>query len=341
MPDPKFFSRAGALSLKDISEITGASLGPDASPDYMIRDVAPLDRAGPEHLGFLDNVKYRGDFRSTRAGACFVRPELAGEAPKGLRLLITATPYLAYARTAQRFYPEPELSGNISKNAIVHSTTKLGKGCTVDDGAVVKAGTVLGDFCHVGSHAVVGENVTIGDHTHVGANAVVSHALIGRHVRIYPGACIGQDGFGFAPGPDGHVKVPQLGRVIIEDHVEIGANTAIDRGSGPDTVIGQGTWIDNLVQVGHNVRIGKGCIIAAQTGIAGSTVIEDFAVMGGQVGITGHVVVGKGARLAAQSGIMGDVPPGAEYMGFPGRPRREFLKGVALLNRLINKEKSS
>ena len=341
MPDKKFFTRAQAMTVADVAALTGAVLAPGGKADAVLEDVAPLDRAGPRDLAFLDNIKYRADFRQTKAAACFVRPELAGDAPAGLNLLITAHPYRAYAQAAQAFYPEVMPKARIAAGAHVDETASIGTGCIIDDGAVIKAGVSIGDFCHIESNAIVFENVIIGAHTRIGAGAVISHAHIGQHVRIYRGVCIGQDGFGFAPGPQGHLKVPQLGRVIIEDHVEIGANACVDRGSGPDTVIGQGTWIDNLVQVGHNVRIGRGCMIAAQTGLAGSTVVDDFVAMGGQVGIAGHLKIGKGARLAAQSGIMGDVPAGAEYMGFPARPSREFLKGVAFLNRLIKKEKSS
>jgi UDP-3-O-[3-hydroxymyristoyl] glucosamine N-acyltransferase len=188
---------------------------------------------------------------------------------------------------------------------------------------------------------VIGRNVQIGEHVRVGASATVSHAHIGDHSRLYTGVRIGQDGFGFAIDPRGHVKVPQLGRVIIEGHVEIGANTCIDRGAGPDTVIGQGTWIDNLVQIGHNVRIGRGCIIVSQVGIAGSTVLEDFVAIGGQGGISGHLHIGQGARIAAGSGVIKDIPAGEEQMGYPAQPIRDFMKQVAFMKRLIKKNKEA
>ena len=156
---------------------------------------------------------------------------------------------------------------------------------------------------------------------------------------LYPGVRIGQDGFGFAIDPAGHVKVPQLGRVKIGNHIEIGANTTIDRGAGPDTEIGDGTWIDNLVQIGHNVRIGRGCVIVSQVGISGSTQIGDFVAIGGQAGIAGHLNIGSGARIGAQSGVMNDIPHMSEYMGSPAFPKTQFFRQVAALNRLIKKKK--
>jgi UDP-3-O-[3-hydroxymyristoyl] glucosamine N-acyltransferase len=184
---------------------------------------------------------------------------------------------------------------------------------------------------------VIAQNVEIGDQSVIGANASISHALIGANVRIYPGVRIGQDGFGFAIDPAGHVKVPQLGRVIIGDSVEIGANTTIDRGAGPDTHIGQGSWIDNLVQIGHNVKIGRGCVIIAQTGVAGSTVLEDYAVLAAQVGVAGHLTIGMGARIGAQSGVMRDVAAGSEVMGAPAMPAKQFMRQVAMLRKMSNK----
>jgi UDP-3-O-[3-hydroxymyristoyl] glucosamine N-acyltransferase len=323
MPDQKFHKRGAALSLKEIASLTGAKLSDNADPDSTIEDVAPLDTAGKTDLSFLDNPKYRDQLKVTKAGACFVREDLAETAPKGINLLITAAPYRAYALTTRVIYPQKPQETRIAKSALIDPSVKLGKGCWIDEGAVIRENVVLGDNCRVGS------------------NAVISHAIIGNNVYIYPGVCIGQDGFGFVPDAKGHIKIPQLGRVIIEDNVEIGANSTIDRGSGPDTIIGAGTWIDNLVQVAHNVKIGKGCIIAAQCGISGSTIIEDFVAIGGQVGLSGHLRIGKGARIAAKSGVTSDIPPGGEYMGYPARPMRQYLKGVALLNRLIKREKSS
>ena len=246
---------------------------------------------------------------------------MAEHAPKGCIAIPAPYPYKAYAQAAQAFYPCAINNGTIHESAII------GKDAQIGDGTQIGAGAIIGDNVHIGARC------------RIGAGAVITHALVGDDVTIYRGACIGQDGFGFAIDPQGHVKVPQLGRVVIEDHVEIGANTTIDRGAGPDTIIGQGTWIDNLVQIGHNVKIGKGCVIVAQVGVSGSTVIEDYAMLGGQVGVAGHLRIGQGARIAAQSGVMRNVPDGEEQMGTPSIPIKQFMRQVAALKRLIKGDK--
>ncbi|MCD8526176.1 MAG: UDP-3-O-(3-hydroxymyristoyl)glucosamine N-acyltransferase, partial [Alphaproteobacteria bacterium] len=225
----------------------------------------------------------------------------------------------------------------ISPQAVIHPSATIGKGSHVEALAVIEAGVQVGEGAFIESGAIIKKNVCIGTHAKIGSNAVISHAAIGDYVSIYRGVCIGQDGFGFAIDPAGYVKVPQLGRVIIGDHVEIGANTTIDRGAGPDTVIGSGTWIDNLVQIGHNVKIGRGCIIVSQAGISGSTEVEDYVAIGGQAGITGHLKIGKAAKVAAQAGVMRDVPPGETVLGAPAMPSRQFMRQVAALGKLARK----
>lgn len=323
MADPRFFKNTGPKTAADLAALTGAVLS-NLEPDTLLEDVAPLDAAQGTHLSFLDNRKYLGQFQKTQAGACFVTSDLASKAPEGVGLLITPQPYRAYALAAQAFYPQDNGCGDET---------------VIEDGAIVKPGASLGKGTLIEAGAVIGENVVIGDYCRVGPNAVVSHAVIGNHVRLYPGVKVGQDGFGFAIDPSGFVKVPQLGRVIIQDHVEIGANTTIDRGAGPDTVIGAGTWIDNLVQIGHNVKMGRCCVIVSQVGISGSTILGDFVMMGGQSGVAGHLEIGSGAKIGAQSGVMKSVPPGEQQMGAPAVPSKQFMRQVAMLKRLIKKDK--
>ena len=218
--------------------------------------------------------------------------------------------------------------------AVIDAEAALGDGCRIEAGAVIAAGTRIGARCLIGANVVIGPAVEIGDDTQVGAGASLSHCLIGARVSIFPGVCIGQEGFGFALDPQGHVSVPQLGRVLIGDDVEIGANTTIDRGSGPDTVIGQGCRLDNLVQVAHNVRIGRGSVVAAQTAFAGSVTIGDFVLIGGQVAVSGHLTVGDGARIAGQSGVVKDIEPGATMGGTPAVPIRQWHRQSAVLARM-------
>lgn len=336
MPDPRFFPAAGPLRLDEITALTGAHAQGNGA-DSVFTAVAPLESAGPQDISFFDNILYKDQFTKTKAGACFVRPSFAALAPAGTIALVTDTPYKAYALTAQKLFPAPAPVGQIHAGAFVHPSAKLGAGVDVGPGAVIEAHAEIGDGTFIGPHAVIGGGVVIGAHCHIGAHASISHSLIGHDVRIYPGVRIGQDGFGFAIDPSGYVKVPQLGRVIIGNHVEIGANSTVDRGAGPDTVIGDGTWIDNLVQIGHNVKIGRGCVIVAQAGISGSTVLDDYVMLGGQVGLAGHLKIGKGARIAGQSGVMRDVEARAEMMGSPAMPMKSFLRQVAFLKRLVNK----
>lgn len=321
MADPRFFDNQGPFTLRQIADHAACELVEDDGADTAISDVAPLDIAAEGHLAFLDNVKYKKTFETTKATACIIRPEMVGHAPKGLCCLISDKPYKSYALAAQLFYPlrnNAELS-DISPSAIIDDTATIGKGCIIEAGVVIGRGVTIGDYCWIG------------------ANVTITHAVIGDYVRIHTGVRIGQDGFGFALDPTGYEPVPQLGRVIIGDHVNIGANTCIDRGAGPDTVIGQGSIIDNLVQIGHNVRIGKGCVIVSQVGISGSTEIGDYTILGGQVGIAGHLKIGRGVQVAAQSGVTKDVKNGEKIVGFPARPMGEYWREMAKLKKLLSK----
>lgn len=338
MADPRFFSRQGPFRLGELATQIGAELQAGCDPELELSDVGPLDQADAGTLSFLDNAKYIDAFGASNAAACVVAPKNAGRAPEGMALLLSDEPYKAYARAAALFYPTPIPVPGISPAAIVAGSAAIGDGCRIDPGAVVGENVSLSERCHVGPNAVVGDGVTVGEDTVIGANASLSHCDIGSRTLIHPGVRIGQRGFGFAIDPTGHIKVPQLGRVIVGDDVEIGANTTIDRGAGPDTVIGDGTMIDNLVQIGHNVRVGKGCIIIAQSGVAGSTVLEDFAVLAAQSGVAGHLRIGTGAQIGAQSGIMRDVEPGARMLGSPAVPARKFFRQIAAFDKLTTKK---
>lgn len=338
MADQRFFKNAGPMTLGALAEMTGAALSDPAAADKSMSDVAILQEAKSDQLSFLDNKKYTAFFAATKAGACFVRAEQAAAAPAGTVCLVHKNPYKAYAIAAQAFYPEPSVTAFRAPTAVVDDSATIGADCFIDHGAVIGKNVKIGKGTVIGAQSVICDGVEIGDHCRIDPRVYVTHALIGNHVHIQPGAVIGSPGFGFAIDPAGFVTVPQLGRVVIEDHVDIGANTTIDRGAGPDTIIGQGTRIDNLVQIGHNVRMGKQCVIVSQTGISGSTHLGDFVMTGGQAGLAGHLKVGSGAKIAAQSGIMRDIEPGGQVMGSPAIPARQFMRQTAIWQRISLKK---
>jgi UDP-3-O-[3-hydroxymyristoyl] glucosamine N-acyltransferase len=338
MADPRFFIRAGPFTLERLASVSGGQLVDGQHAERLISDVAPLETAGPEDLTFFDNRKYLDAFVQSRAGAAFVQEADAPRAPPGMALLVAPEPYKAFARAAQSFYPEQPMAAGRAPSAIIDPGATVPQDCAIGAYAVIEAGARIGARCHIGAHTVIGPNVELGDDCRVGPQVTLSHCLIGSRVVLHPGVRIGQAGFGFAPDPAGPVKVPQLGRVIIGDDVDIGANTTIDRGSGHDTVIGPGSMIDNLVQIGHNVTLGRGCILAGQVGVSGSTKLGDFVMAGGQVGFAGHLNIGKGSRIGAKSGLMRDVPAGETVMGSPAVPVIQFMRQIATVERLAKKK---
>ncbi len=338
MADPRFFDRAGPYSLAALAELSGARLLDPRDGERRFDDVAPLEIAGPGDVTFLDNRKYVDAFSRSRAGAAFVDERAVDKAPAGMALLIAPDPYKGFARAAQAFYPDRAAAPRRAASAIIDPTASVPSDCDIGAHVVIEAGVRLGARCRIGPNTVIGAGAELGEDCLVGANVTLSHCIIGARVVLHPGVRIGQPGFGFAPDPQGPVKIPQLGRVIIGDDSDIGANTTIDRGSGHDTVVGPGTMIDNLVQIGHNVVLGRGCILAGQAGISGSTKLGDYVMVGGQVGMAGHLRIGNGARIAATSGVMRDVEAGSTVCGSPAVPIALFMKQVAILQRLAKKK---
>lgn len=331
------------LTAGEIAALTRAKLRDGGASDRRIRNIAPLDTATESDLTFLDNSKYLAELSGTRAGAILIAPRFMALAPRGMAVLETPHPYAAFVAVARKLFPvmlRPSslfATGGRAASAQVHPTARVEEGVTVDPLAVIGPRAEIGAGTLIGPGAVIGPDVRIGRDCAVGANVTIQYALIGDRVIVHPGARIGQDGFGYLPSPQGHQKIPQVRRAIIQDDVEIGANSTIDRGGTRDTVIGEGTKIDNLVQIGHNCVIGRHCLIVSQVGISGSVTVGDFAVLAGQVGVADHVTIGTGAVLAGRAGVMSHVPAGARWGGFPAGPANEWKRGVATVRRLARR----
>lgn len=341
MADPRFFKTSAPVSLAGIAAKCEVELADAADGDFLVKDIATLDSASGTQLAFLDNHKYVSQFKVTKAGACIIHPDFKDLAPKGVRLLLSKSPYKSYALASALLNPDLKPDTGISNKAEIHPSAKIGANATIESFVIIDENAEIGDNAWIAAYTYIGPGVKIGNNCRIMQSVTITHSLIGDSVKIYTGARIGQEGFGFAIDRAGFVKVPQLGRVIIEGYSEIGANTTIDRGALGDTVIGMGTWLDNLIQIAHNVKIGKGCIMAAGVGISGSCEIGDYVMLGGHVGVVGHLKIGTLAKVAAKSGVTRDIPPKEEWMGYPAMPMKQFLRHTAYLNRVTKKNKGT
>jgi UDP-3-O-[3-hydroxymyristoyl] glucosamine N-acyltransferase len=345
MSEPIFFKPVAGLTVGEIVALTGAVPKVGAALGRGIANVATLDRAGPGDLAFLDRVAFVDDLATTQAGACLTTEQLAAHAPSHVAVMCTREPYRAFVAVVRALFPTAERPSSlfeiagVSSQALVHPSARIENGVTIDPVASVGPRAEIGAGSMIAAGAIIGAGVRIGRDCAIGAGASITHALIGDRVIVHAGCRIGQDGYAFLPTSKGHQKIPQLGRVIIQDDVEIGANSTIDRGGIRDTIIGEGTKIDNLVQIGHNARIGRHCLLVSQVGVSGSVTIEDHAVLAGQVGVADHCTIGEGAQIAAKSGVICDVPPGEQWGGYPARPRLEWLRGQAQLRRIASRNR--
>ena len=322
--------RACTLTAEAIAALTGGKLIGD--PATTVNSVAPLDRAQSDQLTFLGDRRYADSLASCSAGIVLISPELSDTAGSISSRVVVANPMESMLKILPELYPVSQGAPQIMSTARIGKGAQIGSGVSLGDYAVIGANAVISDDVVIGAHSVVGDRVKIGNRSRLFPHVTVyAGAQIGMRVVLHSGVRLGSDGFGYVFTGGVHAKIPHVGGCIVGDDVEIGANTTIDRGSIGDTVIGTGTKIDNLVQVGHNVRIGRLCLIMAQVGIAGSTKIDDGCVIAGQAGLGGHITIGKGVRIAGQSGVFGDVPAGEVWSGYPARPHRESLRATGAM----------
>ncbi|GGD89376.1 UDP-3-O-acylglucosamine N-acyltransferase [Aureimonas endophytica] len=339
MTDISFFAKGQGLTLRELAELTGGELVGPSAAEIRIDGLAPLDEAKAGDLSFFDNARYASALAATAASCVIVAKRNLPHLPSHLPGIVARDPGLAFTLAGQALYPEAlspaGLGGaGVSPAAHVDPSARLEDGVAVEPGAVIGAGVAIGAGTRIGANAVIGPGCRIGRHCSIGAGSTVQFALIGNRVVLHPGVRIGQDGFGYAAGPKGIVKTVQIGRVIIQDDVEIGANTTVDRGGIRDTVIGESTKIDNQVQIGHNVRIGRSCIIVSQVALAGSVTLGDGVSIGGQTVVNNHAVIGDGARIAAISSVAGDIAPGAKVGGSPAKPVRDWFREITWVSEM-------
>lgn len=337
MPDSRFYKKEKNLMLSQVLQLIGK--GEELSDffkekDKIIKDVGSLLSGNEGDIAFCQSKKHEDNLRQSKVSFCFVLPELKNSVPDGCLAISVDSPMRAFAKVIEAFYPAHRefpfygVQGEIHPKAVIAKSARLSFGVVIGENAIIEENVVLGPY------TVIGPGVVIGKDTQIGSHSTIEFSLLGKNVRIGAGSRLGGEGFGFVMDEKGHVPVPQLGRVLVEDGVEIGVNCTIDRGALDDTVIGAGTRIDNLVHLAHNVKVGRGCVIVAQVGIAGSTQLGDYVAIGGQAGLTEHLIIGTRARIAAQSGVMRDVAEGETVSGSPAVPISLWRKQNVILSRM-------
>ncbi|WP_343225690.1 UDP-3-O-(3-hydroxymyristoyl)glucosamine N-acyltransferase [Oricola nitratireducens] len=346
---PQFLKISETLNARAIAQMCDGRLADDALGDNAIDGLSSVSDARPGTLVYVQKLVAGADLsRLAHAAAVLCTEDKFGSIPEGPAKIAVRAPQAAFARIGRHLYPDSIGPSRVTVSEGCHPEypdARVSALAVIESGAVIEAGAVVGDHAAVGRNTVIGANAVIADHCqigrdcHIGAGAVIQYALIGNGVLVHGGAQIGQDGFGFIPGAGGLEKMPQLGRVIIQDRVEIGANTTIDRGTLDDTVIGEGTKIDNLVQIAHNVVIGRNCVIAGHAGLSGSVTLGDGCMLGGRAGIADHLTIGSNVQIAAASGVMHDIPDNERWAGVPAMPFKDFFRQTAKLRKLALADK--
>ena len=339
MVDRAFFNNNGPFRLADIAEICNAVLKDSSQENVEIKEIATLVNAGQGDVCFFYDKKKKEAAAWIKATACVTTEELAPLIPQGVVVLATNNPKLAYLNLKSRFYSEIKRENNIAPSAKIARNAIIGGNCFIGENVVIEDNVKIGDNCIIDHNVVISQGCQIGNNCRIGVGAHISYCIMGNDCFMYSGVRIGQDGFGFLMVEGKHKKIPQLGRVIIGNDVEIGANSCVDRGATDDTIIGDGCRMDNFVQIAHEVKLGKSCIFVSMAGVAGSCTFGDYVVCGGQTGFADHLTVGSGAQIASQSGIMRDVAAGDVIMGSPAVPIKDFMRQVSYLNK-VSKQKS-
>lgn len=337
MVDPRFYKNNGPFSLKQIAEICNASLVDETKSDIMINDIASIFKGGEGEISFFFDKKKKDAATNIKTTACVTSKDFVSLIPQDVIVLLSDNPHDSFVKLNYAMYSEILSEAKICETAKIAKTAKIGQNCYIGDYVVIGENVEIGDNCYLEPNCVIADGCKLGNNCRIGSCANIMHSIIGNNVYIYGGARIGWDGFGFQTVQGQHKRIPQLGRVIIGNDVEIGANSCIDRGALDDTIIGDGCRIDNMVQVAHNDVLGRGCILVALTGIAGSCNFGDYVVVGGQAGFADHLNIGSQAQIGAKSGVMRDVEAGTAVMGIPAIGFRDFMKQTATIQKMCKK----
>lgn len=341
MVDTSFYKNNGPFTLQQIAEFCEAELKDASKANVTVNNIDTMERATTNDICFFYDKKAKAKGAEIKATACVTTADLAQYVAHNVTVLISSNPKLAFLKLNCRLYAEFQPKPDIASSAIVHPSAVIGKNSFIGEHVVVGEDVKIGDNCIIEAGVVINKACKIGNNCRIGSNATISFCLMGNDCYIYSGARIGLDGFGFMMIAGQHKRIPQVGRVIIGNDVEVGANSCIDRGALDDTIIGDGCRIDNLVQIAHNDKLGRGCIIVAQAGIAGSCNFGDYVVCGGQTGFADHLNVGSGAQIGAQSGVMRDIEPGSVMMGYPATSIKDFMRQVAYLQKFVNGDRNA